>query len=47
MEFKDVRVFLSEETFSVIEYDPDQHSGLLSPVGVLQQGYPNVLVTDH
>ena len=30
MKFKDVRIFLSEVAFSVIKYDLDQQSGLLS-----------------
>ncbi len=36
MECEDVRIFLSQVAFGVIEYDLDQHSRLLSTVRVLQ-----------
>ncbi len=39
MEYQDVRIFLPEVAFGVIEHDLDQHSGLLSTVRVLQQGH--------
>ncbi len=47
MQFGDLRVFLSEVAFGMIEHNLDQHSRLFSTVKVLQQSYLDMLVMDR
>lgn len=44
---EDVRIFLPEVAFSVMENNLDQYSRLLSAFRVRQQGHLDVLVTDR